>query len=320
VIWLAWRRYRLVMGLTGGVLLATGIWMAFLGRALEHADTSYPCFSCGRPGFASLSNQATAIDLILLALPCLLGVIFGAPLVAGEMEQHTNRLAWTQGVSRTTWLTVKWGTLAVVLLSFVTALTLVAQWWSGHWAGIFGVGGHNSRIDPLLFPATGASPIAYTLFSFALGALLGSVLRKRAWAIVGLVGIYVVVSVVMVLFVRPSLASKEFVVFQGDLNGGGVGYVPTDAWNLGFGFRYAPGSTDATAGPSASATANRCELQHPEYSAYLTCLTAHHIQMGTFYQPSNHYWELQWRESSLLAGTAVVMLGLTVWSVRRWKA
>jgi hypothetical protein len=42
--------------------------------------------------------------------------------------------------------------------------------------------------------------------------------------------------------------------------------------------------------------------------------------LGTFYQAGNHYWELQWRESALLVGTGVILFGLTVWSVRRWRA
>jgi hypothetical protein len=50
------------------------------------------------------------------------------------------------------------------------------------------------------------------------------------------------------------------------------------------------------------------------------CLSDHHLQLGSIYQVQNHYWELQWRESALLLLTSGALLGVTVWSVRRWRA
>ena len=50
------------------------------------------------------------------------------------------------------------------------------------------------------------------------------------------------------------------------------------------------------------------------------CFAKHHLQMGTFYQPADHYWELQWRESALLVLAAGGLFGTTIWSVRRWRA
>jgi len=42
-----------------------------------------------------------------LATPALLGIFWGAPLIARELETGTCRLAWNQSVTRTRWLTVK---------------------------------------------------------------------------------------------------------------------------------------------------------------------------------------------------------------------
>src|SRR6185369_14593823 len=41
--------------------------------------------------------------------PVLVGVFFGAPLVAREVEQGTHRLVWTQGVTRLQWALAKFG-------------------------------------------------------------------------------------------------------------------------------------------------------------------------------------------------------------------
>ena len=57
-----------------------------------------------------LSHDKFLRDLLgplMLAVPALLGIFWGAPLVARELETGTYRLAWTQSVTRTRWLAVK---------------------------------------------------------------------------------------------------------------------------------------------------------------------------------------------------------------------
>src|ERR1700733_7340234 len=330
MIWLVWRRYRFLIALTVVVLAGLGVWMLLLGHATDAAESSPACrygaFSCNtRSGVFSLSDQATAINFLLLFVPCLLGIVFGAPLVAGEFEHSTNRLVWTQGISRTKWIVVKWCTLGLLLLVLVSALTLITQWWTGHSEEpsldllVIGIG----RLQPLFFPITGLAMSAYTVFAFAVGAVLGAVIRKTSWAIVGTVVLYAVVAVVMVLFVRPSLEPQAFQVINESVSDQGVGdasnSLQASSWNLGFGYRYAPGALGAKAGPSADVAGQRCQSGLGP-AVYLSCLSAHQIQQGTFYQPANRYWGLQWRESLLLVATAGALFGVTVLSVRRWKA
>jgi hypothetical protein len=325
VIWLVWRRNRALLYLVLGVLAAMVVWMLLMGRSFEHSGASYACqqqeFNCATNGI--LRNEATAITFLLLFLPCGLGIFFGAPLVAGELEHYTNRLLWTQSISRTKWLVVKWLTLATVLVACVVLLTLVTQWWSGHVSRV-GLGLGNGRIQPLVFPITGPALPAYTAFAVSLGAFLGAVIRKTSWAIVGLVVAYTAVSVVMVFVIRPSLAPQRFIPAEIVASGHGIYYQPQVVdWNLGFGFRYAPSADEPAGTASADVVANRCQAEdaHDQlYAPYLACLTTHHIQMGTYYQPADHYWQLQWRESALLVGAAILLFAATVWSVRRWRA
>lgn len=325
MIWLMWRRYRVLMALTVVGLGGLGIWMLLLGRATDSAEAS---FACRHPfldcqvyrGALSLSNQADVINFLLLFVPCLLGMVFGAPLVAGELEHSTNRLAWTQGISRTRWLIVKWCVVGLTLVSVVALLTLITQWWIGHAAERVnfspieqGLGG--TPIHPVFFPITGLAFSAYTLFAFALGTALGAVIRKTSWAIVSTVVVYTAISVVAVLFVRPSLAPQLFAT--GDPSSSAQA-TPLDeirgGWYLGFGYRYAPGTHET--GPSADVVGQQCAVQNN----FEMCLSDHHLQLGSIYQVQNHYWELQWRESALLLLTSGALLGVTVWSVRRWRA
>jgi ABC-type transport system involved in multi-copper enzyme maturation permease subunit len=331
MIWLVWRRYRVLIALTVVVLAALGVWMLLLGHATDAAESSSACrygaFRCTtRSGIFSLSDQATAINFLLLFVPCLLGIVFGAPLVAGEIEHSTNRLVWTQGVSRTRWIIVKWCSLGLLLLVLVSALTLITQWWAGHSEepnlDLVLIG--SGPLQPLFFPITGLAMSAYTAFAFAMGAAFGAVIRKTSWAVAGTVVLYAVVSVVMVLYVRPSLEPQAFLVFHESVSGQGIGdasnSLQASSWGLGFGYRYAPGASGAKSGPSADIVGKRCQLASPGPAAYLICLSYHRVQQGEFYQPANRYWGLQWRESLLLVATAGALFGATVLSVRRWKA
>jgi hypothetical protein len=329
VIWLIVRRYRVLMAITVAALTCLGVWMLLLGHASDAAESSFACthgtFACStRSGIFSLSDQATAVNFLLLLIPCLLGVVFGAPLVAGELEHSTNRLAWTQGMSRNKWLIVKWVAIALFLVVVLAALTFVSQWWTGQasafrnlnlWLAGFGTG----RLQPLYFPVTGLALSAYALFAFALSAALGAVIRKTSWAIFGAVLIYTAVSVLAVFVVRPSLAPQVFVPFTTTTSGfvqSSSGVITDDAWDLGFGYRYAPGTPSAEMVSSANAVGQQCD----DGPSYTKCFADHHLQMGTFYQPADHYWELQWRESVLLVALTGALFGVTIWSVRRWRS
>jgi plasmid stabilization system protein ParE len=43
------------------------------------------------------------VAILFVVLPLLVGLFYGAPLVAREIEYGTHRFVWTQGVSRRHW-------------------------------------------------------------------------------------------------------------------------------------------------------------------------------------------------------------------------
>ena len=61
---------------------------------------------CGSLGRSSSSSS-----------PALIGMFWGAPLVARELETGTFRLAWTQSVTRTRWLAVKLGVVGLASMA-----------------------------------------------------------------------------------------------------------------------------------------------------------------------------------------------------------
>ncbi len=340
--WLVWRRHRLTIGVALAVLVVLALWMAWQVHTFDVERQSPACLiggggcALGSNRFFSLNVEVTLANLVLLAAPCALGVVFGAPLVASELEHRTNRLVWTQGVSRTRWLLTKWVLLLVALAVLMTALTVVSQWWSGHVTEsnlllhVFPVG----RMGPGYFPVTGVVATAYTAFAFSLGTAVGALVRRTGWAVFATVVLYGLIAVFMALVVRPNLEPQLFVPFdlQASHTASGIETspysgpsVPAGSWDLGTGYRYAPGwQTNQTR--SAGAVAQECENRTESGSGqsgvttFADCLTHYHVQQGEFYQSADHYWPLQWRESAILIGASALCLGGTVIAVRRWRA
>jgi ABC-type transport system involved in multi-copper enzyme maturation permease subunit len=335
MIWLAWRRHRLALIVVGGALAALALWLFIVAHSFEEAMHSHPHNGCIKNlidcngvshGVFALQNQAGFLSLFLFLVPCLLGVVLGAPLVAGEIQQRTNRLAWTQNISRTRWLAIKWLVVGVIAMALVALLQILVQWWSGHVLINFLETGSllgSNRITPRLFGVTGVVPIAYTFFAFALGAALGAIFRRTVWAVVGTIVVYGAATALMVFNIRAyQLSSPIFVQQKFTLSGPSVTYVPQivlrqPAWNLGYSFRLAPGFSSAS---SANEIAQRCQDQNYNFAPYLHCLAAHHVEAGSFFQPANRYWQLQWSEAAIYVAAALVLFGLALWAVRRWRA
>ena len=124
---------------------------------------------CGHFGDSSWSQSTVKGDIfVLTALPGLFGLALGTSLVGEEVSNKTNRLAWSQSISRTRWLSSKLvvGTVVVGVLTLV--LVPILNWWTG--AVNLGL-----DIQPKLFDITGVVIVSYALFAFMLGVALGAI-------------------------------------------------------------------------------------------------------------------------------------------------
>src|SRR6202035_534493 len=110
MIWVAWRQFRtqalVALGLLGAfavLVLVTGIHLHEVYDSLGGARCNAANLDCS----ALIGHEkvlASLLGPILLAIPALLGMFWGAPLLARELESGTYRLAWTQSVTRRRWL------------------------------------------------------------------------------------------------------------------------------------------------------------------------------------------------------------------------
>jgi len=270
----------------------------------------------------SATTQATVIAAVLYAAPCLVGIILGAPLVAAEIERRTNRLVWTQSISRSRWLIIKWALVAVAVVALVSVFQLVTQWWTGQ---VVMRGLENSqiptsgtnRIERSMFGITGVVPVAYSLFALMLGTALGAVLRRTAWAVLATVAGYAAAAWVMLTWVRQHLAATVFVPYPTSQNAQVLSSPRPVGWPVGFGYQVIPGKEHLLGGSSPGAVVSRCQTSG---SDLYQCATAHGLQFGQVYQPGSHYWALQWSEAGIYVAAAIALLGVTIWAVRRWRA
>ena len=66
------------------------------------------------------------LSIILIGLtPAVIGLFWGAPLIARELETGTSDLAWSQSVSRTRWLAVKLAVGGLAAMTVTEALSLL---------------------------------------------------------------------------------------------------------------------------------------------------------------------------------------------------
>lgn len=109
------------------ILVVTGPHLASLYAASAIADCHGG--TCATAANTFLSRMAITSPYpivyelgigLILASPAVIGIFWGAPLVAREFETRTFTLAWTQSITRTRWLVVK---LAMTGLAAMVSLS-----------------------------------------------------------------------------------------------------------------------------------------------------------------------------------------------------
>ena len=183
--WLRFRAQALValgaLAVLAVVLLVTGIRLAdaydtAVAACKLHNDCAQALELFPSNGYLTASNL---LHPLVIAVPCVLGMFWGAPLVAREFETGTYRLAWTQGSTRTRWLAVKLALVGAASMAVAGLLSLIVTWWSGPIAAAQA----GARIDPGIFSESGIAPVGYAAFAFAFGVTAGLLIRRTLPAI-----------------------------------------------------------------------------------------------------------------------------------------
>ena len=282
----------------------------------------------------------------LLAIPALLGMFWGAPLVAREIESGTYRLAWTQGVTRRHWLSIRVALVGVAALIVAGLASWLVSWWFAPLDSV-----NMNRFDPSVFTARGIVAIGYAGFAFALGVATGTLTRRTLSAMAATLLGFIAARIAFTLWARPHLLASRHGLFS-LTQGQGVGFLGTpstvsvvasppripNAWAISAALvdrahhalntaqlhdllvRTCPTmAAGLPQSPGAGATKGPAGL---EGGAFLPCLHAlsHHLQLLVTYQPPSHYWALQALEAAIFLAAAFALIGATVWRVGRRAA
>lgn len=353
MIWLTWRQFRAAGAMTAAAFAALAVILAVTGPGLAD-DYSTGIAACTTGGgdcsdfvdrfFRTHRNTDLALTSGVLVLPALIGIFWGAPLVARELDAGTHRLVWNQSVTRTRWLAVKLGLVGLAAVAVAGLGSLAVDWWSDPIDKAALAAENVSRIEPLLFGARGIAPMGYAAFAFVLGVTLGMLIRRTIPAMALTLAIFVGLQVAMPELIRPHLITPtratvkitpsnvdEF-IFQGP-NGPlhvSAQAAQKGAWVLSGHTVDASGRTvdtitghrslSPTSGPCAppkEPPAQQADGPGEDLAPCLAELTRLGYRQQVTYQPASHFWPLQWRETAIYTALALALSAFCFWWLRR---
>ncbi|MFI8874067.1 ABC transporter permease [Streptomyces sp. NPDC055243] len=253
----------------------------------------------------SLTTSPRSYDYIaeaLGALPVVLAVFIGAPLIASDQEHGTAQLVTTQSVPRRRWLAAKlaW-CLSLVLLSTLVLSTLFFWWWEPYRALLL-----SEWLSGSVFDNTGPMLVALSLFLTISGIAIGMLLRRVLPAMLATFLFALVVQVAWGEF-RGRLATPRLITWPLNADTPGIvnssSVVETDRWvGTADGQLYGWG---ICAEPTEKAT-NACIKDHGIVNNVVE-------YFGYDQMPG-----MQWTGAALLlGGTAAVAVFVLWWASRR---
>ncbi len=305
--WLTWRQFRTSALVVLAALALVAVPTVVTGRqirAWEAACTSAsPCL--GIPVEAYMSRYMWLLVLLrggLLALPVVLGIFWGAPLVAREIDSGTYRLAWTQSTSRVRWLTVKIVVVGLASLLATAVLSWMTTWWFGPADRTT-----NDKFIASIFDVRDVVPVGYAAFAFALGLSAGIVIRRVLPAMATTLAVFIAVRMAVQMLVRPhyrALLSESGPLL--DPSGGNTlkqgAALPSGSWAVATQIFDPSGHLlrdPLRFGPDATCAATQ------------NCLDGY--TQHVLYQPGSRYWSFQWIETGLFTALALLLVGFSYW-------
>lgn len=333
MIWLTWRQFRGQALVALAALAALAVALVVLGlriRGTYDANVTDCTTGCTPASARDVMEQSYATTLLLVGLlvvltPALLGAFWGAPLVAREIETGTHRLVWSQSITRTQWLAVKLGFVALAGVVVTGALSLLLTWAASPYDELIG-----GRFEPLLFPTRNIVPLGYAAFAVVAGIVIGLLGRRTIPAMAITLAVFAVLQIVVPTVIRPNLQPavtqtvaltadtkvSEFNVGGGAGTGRGVtinGYdnaVP-GAWML------------SSRVPLLDSSGNQV-VRDQIHSCFkgdmrqdIACIAQLDLHYVVRYQPADRYWTFQWLEFGGYLLMGGLLAAFAFWRIRR---
>ncbi|HVS58515.1 MAG TPA: ABC transporter permease [Candidatus Saccharimonadales bacterium] len=342
--WFVFRQHRKTFMIFGILLIAFAIFAIVSGNYFWHtyqhalatchdfATPTDPQGTCDTLGNTLFQGDGAIVDTIVLTgfgAPLLVGLFLGAPLFAREYEENTNKLVWTQSISRRKWLTTK----LLWALGFAALYGLILTLLTTHWFRTDNALNHD-RFDTGLFDIQGLMPFIYTIFFTAVGFTMGVWWRKTLVALGVTLAIFVLAMASFGQWIRPHYMAPITVTAPMGPNAIN-NKIPTGAWILtkdivdkngktfdSFDLQNMPAQCRAIIEDAKNGNGIhvKAAVGGPGGDPIDNCLNhAGYHQMAT-YQPPYRYWDFQRIEAGIFLGMTAVAVGATYWLVLKRDA
>jgi hypothetical protein len=321
MIWLTWRQLRTQALVLFGVVAAFAVLLAVTGPGLAARYRTEGAGFLSNIGGTSTSLYLAGA-LLVLAVPFIVGMFWGAPLITRELETGTCRLAWTQ-TTRARWLAVKLAIVGLAAMAAGGALSLLVTWWAepidSAIARLDGRPGSGllifPRLSPEMFDERGIAPLGYAAFGFALGVTIGTIVRRTLPAMALTLAVLALVQVGFALVVRPDLISPEHLMVTVTranflnidmFNAMTVTFSLPGAWSISQ-------QTISPAGHPVTPPAWLINCPPRDLTGCLARFTGLGYRQLVSYQPASRFWTIQCGETAIYLLLAVALAGLGGW-------
>jgi hypothetical protein len=355
---LTWRQFRTQATVVFAALAALAIVLAINGSHLAHlydtsgiptCKTQHDCSAVRATFLRYDSFLHGLLGPLLLAAPALLGIFWGAPLVARELETGTYRLAWTQTVTRTRWFAVKVALIGLASIAVAGLLSLMVTWWASPFDRVT-----MDQFSAGLFDERGIVAVGYAAFAFALGLTAGTILRRTLPAMAATLVVFVAARLAMTYRLRRYLIPPAHTtVSLGSASNLGLTVgrrhsevtltagppnIP-NAWVYSHRIVDNAGQTPATQSlrtiilsscpnlrrlprPTLSRSGpglGRVRVRESPSSFLHSCITrlSTKLHEAVTYQPASRYWAFQAVETAIFLAAALILIGTSLWWIRR---
>jgi ABC-type transport system involved in multi-copper enzyme maturation permease subunit len=310
--WLVWRQHRAAFWTILAATVLCVAWIAYQRSQMMDFLNAYgfPAKNLDDAGkqFDPYVGAFTSVTTGLTAIPVILGVLLGAPLLASDLENGTAKLIAAQSMSRNRWLATKLGLAGLVALVSTVTLSAAFTWW---WSPIKSHYVDFDWASSEFFNTTGPVPVALTLLSVFGGVLIGVVLRRTLAAMVVTLGFTVVLQAVwgyltlslgsIVTATKKSVSAGDPVITFPE--------VPRTAHVL---------DTSYLTGSGKLIDLNACTETQTAQATELCMKKADIVGASTDYLPISQMSGMQWYGASIVfALTAGVVAFLFFWGRKR---
>lgn len=344
MIWLTWRQFRAQATIAGAILAVLAIIFTLIGRHLGHLYAASGIAACRANGgnctaradaFSSQVNGSLVNHLplllgtVLVAVPAIIGIFWGAPLVTSEMEAGTHRLAWNRSVTRTRWIAVKLVVIGLASMAVAGIFSLIVTWSASPIDKV-----NMNRILPAVFSERGIVPIGYAAFAFALGVAAGAIIRRTLPAMAVTLVVFTAVQFAMRAIRSHLIAPVRLISAIPVQSNIGLGVAPDGsgsmtlsgnvnlpgAWVLSNQTINAAGHAIISVqlpatGPLSVTSCGHGPPKGPSPACFAELAKQGYRQLVT-YQPQSRFWALQWYETGIFLVLALALAGFSIWWVR----